>query len=205
MQTVADYEFIALSFFLAPCTNGRSIAMDRNRTQFAITIDLVQAGSVPLGRTLETNLDNLVRIGDVVPATVSLPAIGNNLNESAAEGRVRNVGGTFAVGFDVQFDFLILLDGVLLDIFYIDAGIFHGLGLVAGGHFDGEAGRLIGLCGGLRGRFRLSGRRILSSDAKRCGHHKGAEKNSPFGLRKFHVPVDPISHGKFDRLQVTPL
>lgn len=75
--------------------------MDRNRTQFAITIDLAQVGSVPLGGALETNLDNLVRIGDVVPATVSLPAIGNYLNESAAERRVWNVSGAFAVGFDV--------------------------------------------------------------------------------------------------------
>ena len=43
----------------------------------------------------------LVRIGDVVPASVGLPAIGNDLNESAAERRIGNVRDACAIGFDV--------------------------------------------------------------------------------------------------------
>ena len=56
---------------------------------------------VPLRRALETHFDDLVRIGDVIPASVCLPTIGNNLNESATERGFRDVRDAFAVGFDI--------------------------------------------------------------------------------------------------------
>lgn len=65
----------------------------------------------------------------------------------------------FAICFDVQFDFLILPESALLDIFHVDAGIFHGQGLVAASHFDRQPAR----SRSMRGRFRRRNRWILSS------------------------------------------
>lgn len=71
------------------------------------------------------NFDDLMRIRDVVPATVGLPTLGNNLNKSATERRIRNMGDAFAIGFDVQLNLLILSEGALLDVLHIDACIFN--------------------------------------------------------------------------------
>lgn len=138
------------------------------------------------------NFYDLVRVGDVVPASVGLPSISNNLNESAAKRRVGNVGDSFAIGFDVQFYFLILPQGALLDIFDVDAGIFNRFGLVAGGDFD----RQLRGCIGLRGRLGRSSGLILCRNTKSGGKEKGEEKNSQLGPREYHVPVDPIFHRK---------
>jgi hypothetical protein len=82
--------------------------------------------SVPLGRALEVNFDRLLRIGDVKPAAIGFPAIGDNLDEHSAGLCAGNVSDTFSVGLDVQFQFLVLQKLALLDIFHVDAGVFDG-------------------------------------------------------------------------------
>ena len=57
------------------------------------------------------NFDDLVRVSDVIPPSVSLPTIGNHLDESAAERGVRYMGDAVAIGLDIQFDFLVLPEG----------------------------------------------------------------------------------------------
>ena len=49
------------------------------------------------------NLDDLFGVGDVVPVPVGLPAFRDNLNEDAADGRLRNMGDALHVGLDVEF------------------------------------------------------------------------------------------------------
>jgi hypothetical protein len=56
---------------------------------------------VPLWRPLEAHFNDLVRIGDVIPTAVRLPAFGYDLNESTTEWGFRDVGDAFAVGFDI--------------------------------------------------------------------------------------------------------
>ena len=56
---------------------------------------------VPFRRPFEAHFDGLMRIGDVVPASIRLPTFGNNLNESAAERRFSDVRDACAVGFDI--------------------------------------------------------------------------------------------------------
>lgn len=110
------------------------------------------------------NFDDLMRISDVIPTSVSLPTIGNHLDESAAQRGVRYMGDTVAIGFDIQFHFLVLPEGALLEVFYVDAGVLHGDGLVAGGHLNRQPGGHIGL----RWSFRRSRGRILCGDAETC-------------------------------------
>lgn len=138
------------------------------------------------------NFYELVRVRDVVPSSVGLPTVGNNLNESAAERRVGNMSDPFAIGFDVQLYFLILPYGALFNIFHVDAGIFHGSRFVAAGDFDRQPGGFIGL----PGSFGLSGGLILGRNTKSGGKEKDEEKNSQLGPRRYHVPVDPIFHRK---------
>ncbi len=59
--------------------------------------------SVPLRGAIKVNLDDLLGIGDVVPVAVGLPAFRDNLNEDAADGRLRNMGDALHVGLDVEF------------------------------------------------------------------------------------------------------
>ena len=80
-----------------------------------------------------------MRIRDVVPPPVGLPTFGNDLNESAAEGSFSDVGDAFAIGFDVQLEFFVPLDDMLLDVLDVDAGIFDGNGFFAAGDFNGQA------------------------------------------------------------------
>lgn len=42
----------------------------------------------------------------------------------------------FTIGFDVQLHFLVPLDGMLFDIFDVDAGVFDGNGFFTAGDFD---------------------------------------------------------------------
>lgn len=95
------------------------------------------------------DLDGLLRIGDVQPAAVRFPAFGQHLNQNAAHGRVGNMGDTFAIGLDVQFQRFVFLDGMLFDVFDINAGVFDGLLFIAAGDFNGDT--VLGIdfgCGG---------------------------------------------------------
>ena len=89
------------------------------------------------------DLDGLLGIGDVKPATVALPALGDHLDEDAAHGRVRNVGDAFTVCFDIEFQLLVFPDPALFDVFEVDAGVFNGRLFVAASDFDGDARREI--------------------------------------------------------------
>src|ERR1700730_2319509 len=70
------------------------------------------------------DFDDLLLIGDV-------------LNEDATGGCCRNVSDAAWIGFDVDFGFFIF-DEVLVESFYVDAGVLHRLVGVAARDFDGE-------------------------------------------------------------------
>ena len=144
------------------------------------------------------NFNDLMRIRDVVPATVGLPTLGNNLNKSATERRIRNMGDTFAIGFDVQLNFLILSEGALLDVLHIDAGIFNRGKRFAATHFDRQPRGFRSL-----GR-RLRGRRILRRKSKGRDERESKEKSSQSKPKMFHVPVDSILNEKRCCRQATP-
>jgi hypothetical protein len=158
---------------------------------------ILQIKSVPLGGFLEVNLDDLMRIRDVVPATVGLPTIGNNLNESPTERRIGNMGDAFAIGFDVQFYFLILSEGSLLYVLHIDAGILNGCRRFAATHLDRQPRGL-----GSLGR-RLRRRRILRRKSKSRDERESKEKSSRPKPKIFHVSVDSILNDKRGCRQVT--
>ena len=106
-----------------------------------------------------------------------------------------------SVGFDVQFEFFVLLDDMLFDVLDVDAGVFNGNGFLAAGNFDRKASRLRVLSG------RLGRRRgwILCGGANGGRCEKNQHKTWKFWPRKVHVPVDPIFHGNTMLRQVTPL
>jgi hypothetical protein len=114
--------------------------------------------------------------------SVGFPSIGNDLNESAAERSIGDVGDPVAIGFDIQFNLLILPQGALFEILYIDTGIFDGFGVVTRSDFDCQPSRNI--C--LRRRLGRIGGRILGSDTECSGQEKGKEENSPFRAKKNH-------------------
>ena len=64
--------------------------------------------SVPLRRALQVDLHRLLKIGDVVPTPVGLPAVGNHLNQNAAGRRIGNVGNTLHVRLDVLLRLFVL-------------------------------------------------------------------------------------------------
>ncbi len=98
------------------------------------------------------DFDGLVGIGDVVPVAVGFPTVDNDLDEDATGGGIGDVGNAFEIRFHVDLGFFVF-DQVVLLGFYIDAGVFDGLIVIAACHFDGEARS----CGGRRGRFWRSG------------------------------------------------
>ena len=53
------------------------------------------------------NLDDLLEISDVEPVAVGFPALCDNLNENAPDGRLRDMGDALHVGLDVDFRFLV--------------------------------------------------------------------------------------------------
>jgi len=83
------------------------------------------------------DFDDLLLIGDVMPVAVGFPAFGDDLNEDATGGCCRNVSDAAWIGFDVDFGFFIF-DEVLVESFYVDAGVLHRLVGVAARDFDGE-------------------------------------------------------------------
>jgi len=106
------------------------------------------------------NLDGLLRVGNVVPVPVGFPALGNDLDQHAAQGCIRHMRNASLIGLDVDLEFFVL-EGVLFEGLDVDAGVFHGLIGVAARDFDGQA---IERRGGLvlRGR----GLRILLGDQR---------------------------------------
>lgn len=118
------------------------------------------------------NLDNLIGIGDVERFSVSLPAIGDDLNEDGANGRIRNVSDAVAIGFDVESDFFILSQLAFHIELNVDAGIFDRLVFLTARDLNGKAS--VSWIGGLRpwGGSRGRRRRILG---KRSGRTEGEE------------------------------
>ena len=91
---------------------------------------------VPLRRSLEADFDHLMRISDIVPAPIRLPTFGNNLHERATERSFGDVRDAVAIRFDVQLDFLVLLDDMFFDVFDVDARVLNGNSFLAAGDFD---------------------------------------------------------------------
>lgn len=159
---------------------------------------IFQIESVPFGGFLEVNLDDLMWVRDVVPATVGFPTVGNDLNESATERRIGNMGEAFAIGFDVQFYFLILPEGSLLYVLHIDAGILNRCRCFAATHLDRQPRGF----GSLSRRLRR--RRILRRKSKSRDERESKEKSSRSKPKIFHVSVDSILNDKRGCRQVTP-
>src|SRR5271168_3535915 len=130
-----------------------------------------------------------MRVGDVVPAAVRLPTLGDNLHKSAAERSFGDVRDAIAVGLNVQFELFVLLDDMLFDVFDVDACVFNGNGFFATGDLDRQAVGLRGRSGRLRGRRRG----ILSGDANGGRCEKNQYETWKFWPRKVHVPLDPSS------------
>ena len=108
---------------------------------------------VPFRWPLEVYLDDLFGICDVKPAPVALPALRKYLDEHAAQRRVRNMRNAVTIGFHIEFQLLVFLDGVLFDIFEIDAGVLYRRLLLSARNFNRDTG--------LRIRFLLWGLRCL--------------------------------------------
>lgn len=85
------------------------------------------------------NLDDLPRIGDVVPMAVGLPAVGDDLNEHATHGRLGNVRNALEICFYV-FLGLFVFDEMGFFGFDVNAGVLDRFVGVAAGDFDGEPG-----------------------------------------------------------------
>lgn len=128
------------------------------------TINAECERSVPARWLFEFYFDGLARIGDFNPLAVSFPAFGDNLNQDFTEGRVGNVGDTFAVGLYVELDFLVLAEFSLFDVLEIDAGVFDGRVGIATDDFNANA---IGLSS-FRGRCGVCRRVVLCG----CGERK---------------------------------
>src|SRR5205085_12553138 len=82
--------------------------------------------SVPLRRTIKMDFDLLFGVGDVEPASVALPALGNNLDEHAAQGRIGNMRDTFPIGLYILLHRLVFLDLMFFDIFEVYVSGFNG-------------------------------------------------------------------------------
>lgn len=67
----------------------------------------------------------LLRVSDVKPSPIALPAFGHNLDEHPPQGCVRNMRDAIAIGLHIQFRGLVFLDLVFFDVFEIYAGILN--------------------------------------------------------------------------------
>src|ERR1700688_1541929 len=54
-------------------------------------------GLIPLGRSIEMNLDRLLRTRDVVPPPEGFPSVRHNLYLHSSKGRIRNVRDSLTV------------------------------------------------------------------------------------------------------------
>lgn len=115
------------------------------------------------------DLESLLGIGDVVPAAVSFPTFGDDLDQNSAERCIGDVGHAFTICFYIEFEFVVLLELVLLDVLDVHAGVFDGHVFFTAADFNGDAAQLFGRG---RGRRRIRGWRILSRGVARsqnCG------------------------------------
>src|SRR5437764_13256627 len=90
--------------------------------------------SVPLRRTIKMDFDLLIAVGDVEPASVALPALGNNLDEHAAPGRIGNMRDTFTIGLYISLHRFVFLALMPLDIFEVHPRVFNGSLIFASGN-----------------------------------------------------------------------
>ena len=131
-----------------------------------------QAKSVPLGRTIEVNLYDLLRVRDVVPMAVRFPTIGDDLNQHASKGSFRDMRDSQLIGFDIDLK-LFVLDGVLFDRFKVNAGVFDGLVRVPTCDFNRQARD--GSCSLL---FLLSRRLLAVLRKQEAGDNRKKEQNA---------------------------
>ena len=132
---------------------------------------------VPLRRAIEMNLDDLFRIGDVVPLSVGLPTFGHHLNQNTAQRWLGKVGDAIFVCFDVLFRFLVL-DEVVLFGFDVDAGIVNGFVSIATSDLDGEAGD--------RGRIFFWRSALLGENQRARGSEEKTDGSTTKGLENLH-------------------
>jgi len=140
------------------------------------------------------HLDRLFRVGDVQPAPICLPSFGDNLNQCSPHRRVGNVREAIAAGLYIHFQFLVLLQRMLLNKFHVHAGVLNGNALLAAGHFNGDS-RLHVACG--RRSLRLGCRCQCILGRQPWGSHRtGREANTCKKLRReSHKSLNSIVYG----------
>lgn len=148
------------------------------------------------------NLDRLSWIGDVEPTAVSFPAIGDDLDEHSAGLGVGNVSDSFTVGLDAQFQFLVLQQFALFDIFHVDAGIFDRNIIIAASDLDGDSAERVGprwlRLWRRRGRILRAGVRSKSAQQKQG---QDEWQTHQWKSQSVHVVLDYILHGRPGRVK----
>src|SRR5262245_20077088 len=144
------------------------------------------------------NFDYLARIRQLVVLAVSLPTVGDNLNQDFTHWRIGDVRDTGAIGFHVERILSIFAQFLFFDVLEIDAGIFHGDVLFAAGDFNPEA---LDRASGVRAVRRL---RILCWSVLRAERKRDKEEKSERGGREtggFHGFSTNIVHKMATRRQ----
>src|ERR1700719_3500227 len=122
-----------LSLWLCKLQRGLKLILELFR-------DGTLLGLIPLGRSIEMNLDRLLRIRDVVPPPEGFPSFRDNLYLHSSKWRIRNMRDSLTVGLHIQLELFIFRNFVFFNILQIDAGIFDRTIFIATGDFNGYAG-----------------------------------------------------------------
>src|ERR1700693_723300 len=101
--------------------------------------DGASLGLIPLRRSVQMNLDRLLRARDVVPSPECFPSFRHNLYLYSSKRRIRDVRDSLTVGFHIEFELLVFRNFVFLDVLQINAGIFDRAFFIAAGDFNGYA------------------------------------------------------------------
>ena len=96
-------------------------------------------GLIPLGRSIEMNLDRLLRTRDVEPPPEGFPSFRDNLYLHPSKWGIWNMRDSLTVGLHIQLELLIFRNFVFFNILQIDAGVFDRTIFIAAGDFNGYA------------------------------------------------------------------
>src|SRR6266403_2566750 len=146
------------------------------------------------------HLDDLLRVGDVEPASIRLPSLGDDLNQNSPHRCIRNVRDAFAACLYIHFQLLILLQRVLFDEFHVHARVLNGNTFLAAGHFNGDSRLHLGR----RRRSPRFGRRCRSilSHLALDNHRTSSDANASEKLSgKSHRLPNSIVYGTASRVK----